>query len=175
MLSQNLGAVPVQRIEQSPADQRLCENVIEARLGGQVERAGYTLVPLNLCSETLDGIRNHSWSRPAPGTPEGEVVSWADRIAYVCHDFEDAVRAGILVPDDLPAEVAAVVGSERSAQIGVFLGAVLEAIARTGRVDGRHRRRRHVNRPVSVDVADDEGHSLLAARNEDRGGVESVK
>ncbi|WP_202902504.1 hypothetical protein [Sphingobium yanoikuyae] len=34
MLSQNLGAVPVQRIEQSPADQRLCENVIEARLGG---------------------------------------------------------------------------------------------------------------------------------------------
>ncbi len=47
--------------------------------------------PLNLCDETLDGIRNHSWSRPAPATPEGEVVSWADRIAYVCHDFEDAV------------------------------------------------------------------------------------
>ncbi len=46
---------------------------------------------LNLCAETLDGIRNHSWSRPAPMTPEGEVVSWADRIAYVCHDFEDAV------------------------------------------------------------------------------------
>ena len=52
--------------------------------------------PLNLCAETLDGVRNHSWRRPAPATPEGEVVAWADRIAYVCHDFEDAVRAGIL-------------------------------------------------------------------------------
>jgi len=96
--------------------------------------ADVTLAPLNLCVETLDGVRNHSWRRPAPMTPEGEVVAWADRIAYVCHDFEDAVRAGILVPEDLPVEVAEVVGSERSAQIGVFLGAVLEAIARTGRV-----------------------------------------
>ncbi|MEI2698301.1 MAG: HD domain-containing protein [Microthrixaceae bacterium] len=52
--------------------------------------ADTVLEPLNLCVETLDGIRNHSWSRPAPTTPEGEVVSWADRIAYVCHDFEDA-------------------------------------------------------------------------------------
>ncbi len=40
-----------------------------------------------------------------PSTPEGEVVAWADRIAYVCHDFDDAVRAGILEPDDLPASV----------------------------------------------------------------------
>ncbi len=60
--------------------------------------ADVTLAPLNLCVETLDGVRNHSWRRPAPSTPEGEVVAWADRIAYVCHDFEDAVRAGILVP-----------------------------------------------------------------------------
>ena len=46
----------------------------------------------------LIGIANHSWSRPAPATPEGEVVSWADRIAYVCHDWEDAVLAGIVAP-----------------------------------------------------------------------------
>jgi dGTPase len=62
--------------------------------------------PLNLCAETLDGIRNHSWSRPAPANPEGEVVSWADRIAYVCHDFEDAVLAGVVSADMLPAVVA---------------------------------------------------------------------
>jgi dGTPase len=43
--------------------------------------ADVSLQSLNLCAETLDGIRNHSWSRPAPATPEGEVVSWADRIA----------------------------------------------------------------------------------------------
>ena len=63
--------------------------------------ADVTLAPLNLCVETLDGIRNHSWSRPAPATPEAEVVSWADRIAYVCHDFEDAATAGVVRPDEL--------------------------------------------------------------------------
>src|SRR5436190_3990418 len=67
--------------------------------------ADVTLLPLNLCAETSDGIRNHSWSRPAPATPEGEVVSWADRIAYVCHDFEDAVAAGVVALDMLPTVV----------------------------------------------------------------------
>ena len=67
--------------------------------------ADVSLAPLNLCPETLDGIRNHSWSRPAPATPEGEVVSWADRIAYVCHDFEDAVKSGIVTPAALPTVV----------------------------------------------------------------------
>jgi dGTPase len=96
--------------------------------------ADVTLVPLNLCLETLDGVRNHSWRRPAPATPEGEVVAWADRIAYVCHDFEDAVRAGILTPDDLPAEVRDVVGDRRSEQIGAFMYAVLDAVDRTGEI-----------------------------------------
>src|SRR5438270_3415730 len=96
--------------------------------------ADVTLAPLNLCAETLDGVRNHSWRRPAPSTPEGEVVAWADRIAYVCHDFEDARRAGILVPEDLPEEVAAVVGRDRSRQIGSFVYAVLDAIDRGGHV-----------------------------------------
>ncbi|HET6963540.1 MAG TPA: HD domain-containing protein, partial [Acidimicrobiales bacterium] len=40
--------------------------------------ADVTAAPLNLCRETLDGIRNHSWSRPAPSTPEGQVVGLAD-------------------------------------------------------------------------------------------------
>ena len=96
--------------------------------------ADVTLAELNLCRETLDGVRNHSWRRPPPATPEGEVVAWADRIAYVCHDFEDAVRAGILEPDDLPAGVRDVVGTRRSEQIGTFVLAVLDAIDRTGRV-----------------------------------------
>jgi len=96
--------------------------------------ADVTLAELNLCRETLDGVRNHSWRRPPPATPEGEVVAWADRIAYVCHDFQDAVRAGILVPSDLPASVRAVVGTRSSDQIGTFVLAVLEAIERTGHV-----------------------------------------
>jgi dGTPase len=96
--------------------------------------ADVALAPLNLCVETLDGIRNHSWSRPAPGTPEGEVVSWADRIAYVCHDFEDAVSAGIVTPTMLPTEVRERCGVTRSAQLGAFIGAMLEAITATGRI-----------------------------------------
>jgi dGTPase len=96
--------------------------------------ADVTLAPLNLCRETLDGVRNHSWRRPAPATPEGEVVAWADRIAYVCHDFEDAVRAGILTADDLPPEVRTVAGTRRSDQVETFVLAVFAAIERTGHV-----------------------------------------
>lgn len=96
--------------------------------------ADVTLLPLNLCSETLDGIRNHSWSRPAPATPEGEVVSWADRIAYVCHDFEDAVAAGIVSPDMLPGIVSGRIGTERSPQLGTLVRAMIEATAETARI-----------------------------------------
>ena len=96
--------------------------------------ADVVLEPLNLCAETLDGIRNHSWSRPAPATPEGEVVAWADRIAYVCHDFEDAVSAGIVAPDDLPALVRERCGTRRSHQIGAFVEATVVATLETGRV-----------------------------------------
>src|SRR5438094_2060578 len=96
--------------------------------------ADVTLARLNLCRETSDGVRNHSWRRPAPATPEGEVVAWADRIAYVCHDFEDAVRARILTPEDLPPEVRDVVGDQRADQVGTFVHAVLDAIDRTGEI-----------------------------------------
>ena len=96
--------------------------------------ADVSLAGLNLCAETLDGIRNHSWSRPAPATPEGEVVSWADRIAYVCHDWEDAVSAGIVTADDLPEPVRLRCGTRRSSQLGAFVDAVVRTVASTGRV-----------------------------------------
>ncbi|MDP9403617.1 MAG: HD domain-containing protein [Actinomycetota bacterium] len=99
--------------------------------------ADVVLAPLNLCRETLDAVRNHSWNRPAPATPEGEVVAWADRIAYVCHDFEDAVRAGIVAPAELPAAVADVVGLRRSAQLNTFITAMLDTISATGQVGMR--------------------------------------
>ena len=96
--------------------------------------ADVVLTPLNLCAETLDGVRNHSWSRPAPATPEGEVVSWADRIAYVCHDFEDAVSAGIVTPAMLPADVREWCGGTRSRQLGAFIGAVVDTILTSGEI-----------------------------------------
>jgi dGTPase len=96
--------------------------------------ADVVLRGLNLCAETLDGIRNHSWARPAPTTPEGEVVSWADRIAYCAHDLEDAVRAGIVGEADLPAEVAEVCGRSRRAQLNTFVRAVVTGIVEHGEV-----------------------------------------
>ena len=94
--------------------------------------ADVVLTPLNLCRETLDGIRNHSWSRPVPSTPEGEVVSWADRIAYVCHDFEDAVGAGVLTIDALPEIVVERCGTERSHWIRNFIAGVVAGTISTG-------------------------------------------
>ena len=117
------------------------EEALSPFLAGGYHHAVYgadvVLSELNLCAETLDAVRNHSWNRPSPLTPEGEVVAWADRIAYVCHDFEDAVRAGIVGVDDLPREVAEVVGVGRSAQLGGFITAVVETIEATGRVGMR--------------------------------------
>ena len=96
--------------------------------------ADVVLQPLNLCAETIDGIRNHSWSRPAPATPEAEVVSWADRIAYVCHDFEDAVSAGVVTHADLPDLVRNRCGVTRREQLSAFITGMIQATAHTGRI-----------------------------------------
>jgi dGTPase len=96
--------------------------------------ADVSLRQLNLCAETLDGIRNHSWARPAPATPEGEVVSWADRIAYVCHDFEDAVSAGLVGIDELPSLVRERCGTRRSEQLGAFINAMIKTVRANGTI-----------------------------------------
>jgi len=96
--------------------------------------ADVVLTPLNLCEETLDGVRNHSWSRPSPATPEGHVVSWADRIAYVCHDWEDAVSAGIVTTDMLPVEVRERCGPDRPQQLGAFIDAVVATAQAHGEI-----------------------------------------
>jgi len=114
------------------------EGAFSPYLDGGYHHATYgadvVLVPLNLCAETLDAVRNHSWNRPAPCTPEGEVVAWADRIAYLCHDFEDAVGAGIVTPGDLPVEVAEVVGTDRRTQLHRFITAMIDSIIASGAV-----------------------------------------
>jgi dGTPase len=96
--------------------------------------ADVVLADLNLCQETSDGIRNHSWSSPTPTTIEGEIVSWADRIAYCAHDLEDAIAAGIVTADDLPEVVAEVAGRTRSDQLGAFITSVIAATTQTGTV-----------------------------------------
>jgi dGTPase len=95
--------------------------------GAEVTASG-----LNLCDETLDGIRNHSWSRPAPSTPEGQVVGLADRIAYCAHDLEDAVHAGVVSAGDLPGLVVETCGVRRSEQLRAFVTDVITTVCGTG-------------------------------------------
>ena len=58
---------------------------------------------LNLTQETIDGILNHSYNC-LPSTLEGQVVRFSDKIAYINHDIQDAIRAGIINADDIPKE-----------------------------------------------------------------------
>jgi dGTPase len=60
------------------------------------------------------------------------VVSWADRIAYVCHDYEDAVQAGIVTTEMLPASVTTLCGRTRSRQLGAFIAGLVEGTQSTG-------------------------------------------
>src|ERR671921_815449 len=75
---------------------------------------------LNLTFEVRDGIRNHT-GKVHPSTCEGEIVRVADRIAYVNHDVDDALRAGIISRDDLPPDPISVLGVQMSARIDTLV------------------------------------------------------
>lgn len=79
---------------------------------------------LNLTREVMDGILCHTGSKPAD-TREGRIVHYADRIAYVNHDIDDAVRAGVLREDDIPFGIKLELGSTHSRRIGSLVDAVV--------------------------------------------------
>lgn len=86
----------------------------------------------NLTEETLDGIANHSWSRPSPKTPEGVVVSWADRFAYLTHDLEDAISAGIISSSELPKLVIDRLGDTHSKQLNTLITKLVQTVSNSG-------------------------------------------
>lgn len=75
---------------------------------------------LNLSLEVLDGIEKHGMSSK-PSTLEGQVVRLSDKIAYMHHDMDDALRAGILTSDSVPEEIAAVVGNTLGERLDSFI------------------------------------------------------
>ncbi len=79
---------------------------------------------LNLTAEVRDGVLCHTKGREAK-TMEGRVVRLADRIAYINHDIDDAVRAGVLEEKDIPRE-AEILGDRKSARINTLVRSVLE-------------------------------------------------
>ncbi|MEM9293762.1 MAG: HD domain-containing protein [Acidobacteriota bacterium] len=93
------------------------------------------LEPLNLTWEVLDGIRAHTWKvTPGPSTPEGWIIRFADRIAYLVHDMEDAIRAGVLQLDQLPESVLAVFGEPGRQWVDTMIHGVIEGSLASGKV-----------------------------------------
>ncbi|MBE6628109.1 MAG: deoxyguanosinetriphosphate triphosphohydrolase [Ruminococcaceae bacterium] len=81
---------------------------------------------LNLTWEVRDGIVNHTGSHMA-STLEGVIVKFADRIAYINHDIDDACRAGILAPTDIPKHLRLVLGNSHSERINTMVSSVIRA------------------------------------------------
>ena len=81
---------------------------------------------LNLTWEVRDGIVNHTGSSMA-STLEGVIVKFADRIAYINHDIDDACRAGILCTEDIPKELREVLGETHSKRINTMVESLILA------------------------------------------------
>lgn len=81
---------------------------------------------LNLTFETKDGILNHT-GKNLPKTLEGKIVRTADRIAYLCHDYDDSLRAGFLTEEDLPKDVAKSFGVKTSTMITSMVSDMIRA------------------------------------------------
>ena len=99
-LGHDLGHTPFGHCGESVLNE-LNENGFHHNL--QSVRVVEDLERLNLCQETIDGIRTHSWGY-TPDTPEAKVVQLADKIAYINHDIEDSIRAGVISQSDLPKD-----------------------------------------------------------------------
>ena len=83
---------------------------------------------LNLCYETRMGILNHTYGAP-DDTREATVVRLCDRIAYINHDLDDAIRAGILTAEDVPADIRAAVGDRTSVRLNAMLSDLIAGSA----------------------------------------------
>jgi dGTPase len=86
---------------------------------------------LNLTAEVRDGILNHTGSG-APSTLEGRIVRLVDRVAYINHDIDDALRAGLVQQEDLPEEEIALLGERGSRRIDTLVHDIVEASAAAG-------------------------------------------
>lgn len=83
--------------------------------------------PLNLSKETLNGIEKHPWKySDPPFTPEGMVCRLADRIAYLSHDVEDAIRAGVLNVNNIPKNIINELGPPGKSWINSLISGVIK-------------------------------------------------
>ncbi len=90
---------------------------------------------LNLTYEVLDGILHHTKGEEAHSL-EGRIVRTADRVAYINHDIDDAVRAGVISNDDIPRDIAKHLGCTKSQRINTLVTSIVNNSVDTVKMDG---------------------------------------
>jgi dGTPase len=136
-LGHDLGHPPFGHIGEEVLDSCLKERFGEdfrhyeqsLRIVDELERDG---AGLNLTEQVRDGIARHSSRAPLPQTLEGRIVRVIDRVAYINHDIDDAIRAGLLREEELPVQPIEVLGSSGSARIDALVHDMVEHSARAG-------------------------------------------
>lgn len=122
-LGHDLGHTPFGHAGERKLDE-LCKdmggfahNEQSLRVADRLEKDGEGL---NLTFEVRDGILNHRTSGK-PATLEGKIVQLSDKIAYTNHDIDDAIRAGLLLPEDIPKQAVDVIGNTSSSRINAMI------------------------------------------------------
>lgn len=135
-LGHDLGHPPFGHIGEEALDAALRERVGRGfrhneqslRLVEVLEREGRGL---NLTDQVRDGILRHTGPEK-PATLEGKVVRLVDRVAYINHDIDDAIRAGVITPADLPAAEIGMLGASGSARIDTLVGDIVASSRAAG-------------------------------------------
>jgi dGTPase len=135
-LGHDLGHPPFGHIGEEVLDEALrerCErgfkhNLHSLRVVDVLERDGQGL---NLTEPVRDGILNHTGPEK-PASLEGRIVRLVDRVAYINHDIDDALRAGILTQDDLPVDEIELLGPTGAKRIDTLVGDIVERSAASG-------------------------------------------
>ncbi len=120
-LGHDLGHTPFGHCGESILDELLPEGFHHNL---QSVRVVEVLEDMNLCRETVDGILTHTWGYK-PKTPEAQIVQFADKIAYINHDIEDSIRAGIISESDLPSDCTKYFSSDQSSRLGKMITDVI--------------------------------------------------
>jgi dGTPase len=119
-LGHDLGHTPFGHAGEEALNEILQEFGLTFRHNEQSLRVVEILEPMNLTWEVKDGILHHTGQQD-PATLEGCIVKIADRIAYINHDIDDALRGGILKPQDLPAGCIKILGDRHNARINTMV------------------------------------------------------
>ncbi|MDQ3934612.1 MAG: deoxyguanosinetriphosphate triphosphohydrolase [Actinomycetota bacterium] len=137
-LGHDLGHPPFGHVGESVVDRCLRErygfgfrhNEHSLRVVERIERDG---AGLNLTEQVRDGILRHT-GPDKPATLEGQIVRLVDRIAYINHDIDDAIRAGVLVREELPADEIAILGQTGSGRIDTLVRDLVDRSEEAGAI-----------------------------------------